>query len=391
MSDRATLSRIRAFLDTANPPTPCLVVDIDAVSDRAALLQATFPGARVLYAVKANPAPAVVHALAEAGLGFDVASVGEIDLCLANGADPAAISFGNPIKKAADVARAYALGVREFVTDASADLANIAMHAPGSRVTARIAIDAPDSVTPFGRKFGCAPEMAVELLIDAAAAGLRPAGVAFHVGSQQLDLAAWDIAMAAVAKVFAAVADHGVTLDTVNIGGGMGVAYTGPAPRLDDYADAVRGALRRHFPRAGPRLALEPGRIMVAEAGLLRTEVILVSKKSSADDHRWVYLDIGRYNGLAETENEAITYQLALVREHADAVGPVIVAGPTCDGDDVLYQRTSYRLPLDLSSGDRLDVLDAGAYTASYSSVAFNGIDPLRTYCLSGGRLIDEC
>ena len=98
------------------------------------------------------------------------------------------------------------------------------------------------------------------------------------------------------------------------------------------------------------------------------------------DGRRWVYLDIGRYNGLAETENEAIPYRFEA--GPGAEQGPAVIAGPTCDGDDVLYQQTPYELPLSLLAGDRLDIPDTGAYTASYSSVAFNGIEPLRAYCL---------
>jgi ornithine decarboxylase len=124
----------------------------------------------------------------------------------------------------------------------------------------------------------------------------------------------------------------------------------------------------------------------VSDAGLLRSEVVLVSRKSTMDPMRWVYLDVGRYNGLAETENEYITYLLSTPR-HEESIrdgetGPVYLAGPTCDGDDVLYQHNVYRLPMELQAGDHLDFLNTGAYTASYSSIAFNGFAPLPTRCV---------
>ena len=112
---------------------------------------------------------------------------------------------------------------------------------------------------------------------------------------------------------------------------------------------------------------------------MIRSEVVLVSRKADTDEHRWVYLDIGRYSGLAETENEYIAYRLRTGHPGAPD-GPVILAGPTCDGDDVIYQHTPYRLPLALRAGDHVDILDAGAYTASYSSVSFNGFPPLPTH-----------
>lgn len=383
-----TLERIRCFLDRHTPPTPCLVIDVDAVVQRYRELATAFGGARVYFAVKACPEPAVIAALAAEGAQFDVASPGEIDLCLRQGVAPGALSYGNPIKKASAIAGAHAVGVREFVCDAEGDLGNIARHAPGAAVSIRLLVDAPDSVTPFGSKFGCHPEVAAQLLRRTSELGLDPAGLSFHVGSQQLDVTAWDLAIATAAEVCAAA---GVVPRTLNLGGGFAVPYRAPAPALTDYAAQAAASLWAHFGDRAPRLLLEPGRAVVAHAGMIRTEVVLVTRRRVQDPRRWVYLDIGRYNGLAETENEAIAYRVERAGGSCvEPEGPVVLAGPTCDGDDVLYQHTPYRLPLALSAGDQLDIPGTGAYTASYSSVAFNGIEPLRTYCISGGRLIDE-
>ena len=363
--------RIRRFLDEHAPPTPCLVIDPSVVTERARELATGFPQSRLRYAVKANPEPAVLRAVLAAGGGFDVASPAEIDACLAAGARPESLSYGNTIKKPGDIAYAFSLGVREFTTDAGSDIEHLAEHAPGASVSVRTLVDGPASATPFGRKFGCATSDAAGLLRRAAELGLDAAGVAFHVGSQQPEPAAWDHGIAAAAKVSAEVGG----LRRLNIGGGFGITYHSPVPSLAEYATAIRRSLDQHFP-APPEITLEPGRAVVADAGLIRTEVVLVAHRG---EHRWVYLDIGRYNGLAETENEAIPYRFAAGEGPR---GPVVIAGPTCDGDDVLYQRTPYELPLALRAGDRLDILDAGAYTATYSSVSFNGIEPLRTYCL---------
>ncbi|NKQ53076.1 type III PLP-dependent enzyme [Amycolatopsis sp. K13G38] len=363
--------RIRRFLGEHQPRTPCLVIDTSVVAARVRELIAGFPHPRLRYAVKANPEPAVLRAVLAAGGGFDVASPGEIDTCLAQGAAPETLSYGNTIKKPADIAYAFSRGVREFTTDAESDIEHLAELAPGASVTVRMLVDAPASATPFGRKFGCDPAEAAPLLRRAASLGLDAAGVAFHPGSQQADPSAWDNGIAAAAKVFAEVDG----LRRLNIGGGFGITYRSPVPTPQAYASAIRACLRAHFPHT-PEIVLEPGRAVVAEAGLIRTEVVLVANR---DGHRWVYLDIGRYNGLAETENEAIPYRFEPCEGPR---GPVVIAGPTCDGDDVLYQRTPYELPLALRAGDRLDILDTGAYTASYSSVSFNGIEPLETYCI---------
>ena len=120
----------------------------------------------------------------------------------------------------------------------------------------------------------------------------------------------------------------------------------------------------------------EPGRGMVAEAGSIAAEVLLVSQKSDDDLHRWVYLDIGKFSGLAETMDEAIRYQF-LTPANGEETGPCILAGPSCDSADVLYEQRPVQLPLDLASGDRIVIRNCGAYTSTYASIGFNGFPPL--------------
>ena len=109
-------------------------------------------------------------------------------------------------------------------------------------------------------------------------------------------------------------------------------------------------------------------------------EVVLVSRKSRSDETRWVYLDVGKFGGLAETLDESIKYRLRTTR--TGAPGPVVLAGPTCDSADILYEKAGYHMPLDLECGDRIEILNTGAYTSSYASVGFNGFAPLKTVCL---------
>ncbi|GGM80252.1 ornithine decarboxylase [Longimycelium tulufanense] len=375
-------ARIRTFLDRDRPQTPCLVIDLPTVAERYADVRAALPEARVFYAVKANPAPEVVALLVRLGACFDVASPPEIDLCLAQGACPETISYSNPIKKRSDVAHAHRVGVRLFALDSTQDLEHIAAEAPGSSVFCRLLVEPAGAKTPFGRKFGCSADMAIDLLARAAELGLAPYGVSFHVGSQQTDPDAWEGGIAAAARVFRALAERGIRARFLNLGGGFPASYLEPASPLPVYGKAVRAAVERHFGGMSPELAVEPGRSIVGDAGVIRSEVVLVSRKSYDDDHRWVYLDVGRYNGMAECEGEAIAYRIVTPHD-GGPVGPVVIAGPTCDGDDVLYQRTRYQLPLDLRAGDQVDILSAGAYTASYASVCFNGFPPLPTHCVS--------
>ena len=130
-----------------------------------------------------------------------------------------------------------------------------------------------------------------------------------------------------------------------------------------------------------PRTIIEPGRGMVGNAGVIKAEVVLISRKSDNDEHRWVFLDIGKFGGLAETMDEAIRYPIRTVRD-ADEMAPCVLAGPTCDSADVLYEKNMYPLPISLSIGDEVLIEGTGAYTTTYSAVAFNGFEPLKSYVI---------
>jgi len=374
-----------ATQQTAITTTPCLVIDVDVAVEQYRRIHRAFETARVHYAVKANPELPLLRRLSAAGCLFDVAGRHEIDLCLAAGADPGTLSYGHTIKKADDIAHAYAAGVRLFAFDSREELDKIAAHAPGSAVLCRLLASSKGALWPLSRKFGCVPEMAGDLMRRAAALGLDPAGVSFHVGSQQLDPGRWEPSIATAAELFADLRADGLAPRILNAGGGFPVDYRTPAAPIEAYAKAIDAAMTRNFGPDAPELMIEPGRYIAAPAGVLHAQVVLVSIKSYGDEPRWVYLDVGRFGGLAETEDEAIHYQLETGRDGGPA-GPVILAGPTCDSVDILYQRTPYELPLDLRAGDVVRILGTGAYTATYASVGFNGLPPLRTVCGSAGK-----
>jgi ornithine decarboxylase len=373
--------RINRFLVENRPETPCLVVDLDVIAEAYDLLRWYLPLARVYYAVKANPAPQIVAMLERKGANFDVASRGEIELCLNNGVAADRLSFGNTIKKEKDIAFAHQAGLRLFAFDSAPELDKLARAAPGARVFCRILVACDGAEWPLSRKFGCAPEMAVELLRRARDLGLDPYGVSFHVGSQQTDLGQWDGAVGSAARMFSLLAEADIELRMVNIGGGFPAHYRSDVPAIDGYARAVMAAITRHFGNQLPEILIEPGRSLVGDAGIIQTEVVLISEKGCGDSRRWVYLDVGKFNGLAETMDESIKYRFA-TPGRSGVSGPVILAGPTCDSADILYERTEYRLPLGLEVGDKVEILSTGAYTASYASVGFNGFSPIRTYCI---------
>jgi ornithine decarboxylase len=374
-------ARIREFLKQRRDEGPCLVLDLDVVRENYLLFAKALPDTKVFYAVKANPAPEVLKLLAELGSCFDVASVSETGAVLAAGATPERISYGNTIKKESEIAAVAAMGVTLFAIDCEAEVEKVARCAPGARVICRIHCDGTGSEWPLSRKFGCEPDYAPDILELAQRLGLVAHGISFHVGSQQHNVEAWDRALASTAAIFRTCAERGITLSMVNLGGGFPARYVRKTPRLDTYGRAIFRALRRHFGNAVPETIVEPGRALVGNAGIIEAEVVLIARRSPEDELRWVYLDIGKFHGLAETIDESIRYPIRTLRDR-DETSPCIIAGPTCDSVDVLYERNPYPLPVSLAIGDKVLIEATGAYTATYSSVGFNGYPPLRQYVI---------
>ena len=367
--------KIARFLASETPATPCLVVDVDRVEQNYAALSDALPLARIYYAVKANPATPVLDRLVRLGSSFDAAAIEEGEMCLRAGADASAISFGNTIKKATAIARAHAHGVSMFAFDSDEELDKLARNAPGARVYCRLLVENDGAEWPLSRKFGTTLAHARDLMVRAAALGLDPYGLSFHVGSQQIQTEAYEAAIGRVGMLFTDLRHAGVDLRMINCGGGFPVRYRDDVPGIDTFARAIMHAITRTFGNDLPEIVVEPGRFIVGDAGVVRSEVVLVTRKGD-EDRRWVYLDIGRFGGLAETEGEAIRYRIATAHD-GDRTTPVAIAGPTCDGADILYERANYRLPVSLTAGDLVTLEDTGAYVSTYASQSFNGFAPL--------------
>jgi ornithine decarboxylase len=373
--------KVARFLAQHQPATPCMVLDVDRVEANFRTLRDTLPLARIYYAVKANPAHQVLERLVGLSSHFDAASIEEVDACLEAGAAPAAISFGNTIKKVSAIRRAHAAGVTMFAFDSREELEKLALHAPGARVYCRILVENEGADWPLSRKFGTTIESARELMLEAGELGLDPYGLSFHVGSQQTTTRAYEVAIGRVAMLFTDLTEAGVNLRMMNLGGGFPTRYRDAVPEIDQFGNAIMTAMTDHFGNNLPEMVIEPGRFVVGDAGVVQAEVVLVSRRDKNDPVRWVYLDIGRFGGLAETEGESIKYRITTPHD-GTAMGPVAIAGPTCDGADIMYEKSNYRLPLALTSGDRVELLSTGAYVTTYASTKFNGFAPLAEYYL---------
>jgi ornithine decarboxylase len=367
--------KIARYLADHQPATPCLVLDVDRVEANFRAIRDALPLAQIFYAMKANPAPQILERLVSLGSSFDAAGIEEVEACLAAGAAPASISFGNTIKKSSAIARAYQAGIDIFAFDSGEELDKLARHAPGSRVYCRILVENEGADWPLSRKFGTTIAHARTLMLRAGELGLDPYGLSFHVGSQQTSTASYEAAIGRVAMLFTDLRNAGVNLRMMNLGGGFPVRYRDEVPGIDRFADAIMGAMTEHFGNALPAMLIEPGRAIAADAGVVSAEVVLAASKGG-DPVRWIYLDIGRFGGLAETEGEAIKYRFTTPHDGTET-GPVAIAGPTCDGADILYERSNYRLPLALTEGDLVTIESTGAYVTTYASQRFNGFAPL--------------
>ncbi|MFZ7092027.1 type III PLP-dependent enzyme [Primorskyibacter sp. 2E233] len=372
---QSSLSAAEAYIGMHSFERPTLVIDRAAVARQYAALAQGLGRAHIHYAVKANPAPEILSTLVGLGSGFDAASRVEIQACLAAGATPDRISFGNTIKRASDIAWAHEAGITLFAADAEEELLKLAQNAPGARVYIRVIVENCEADWPLTRKFGCTRDKVLGLIDLAKSLDLYPVGLSFHVGSQTRRAAMWAPVLDQVAAIWKAAQDAGHELTLLNIGGGFPAFHGQSIDAPANYAAEVMSQIRARF-GAVEQIMAEPGRGLVAEAGAIAAEVLLVSRKSDNDLHRWVYLDIGRFSGLAETEGEAIRYQFMTSRDH-EPTGPCILAGPSCDSADVLYEKQPVQLPLGLASGDRIVIRNCGAYTSTYASVGFNGFPPL--------------
>jgi ornithine decarboxylase len=380
-----TAERFRRIKDFSQSiETPCLIIDLDTVKDKYLELRQYLPFARIYYAVKANPNDEVISLLRDLGSNFDVASRYELDQVLRLGVAPERISYGNTIKKRKDIAYFYEKGVRLYATDSISDLNSISDAAPGSRVFFRLLTEGLGADWPLSRKFGSHPDLTRQLIKLAVRLGLEPYGISFHPGSQQRDVGQWSTALTTVGHLFQTAKEEiRVDLKMVNMGGGFPANYLEPSDSISSYAENIERYLGNSFGSQLPEVVIiEPGRSLVGDSGVIVAEIVNIAKKSVHDLYPWVFLDIGKFGGLIETLDEAIKYPIYF--EGSGEAQEIIIAGPTCDSMDILYERWTYTMPSSARIGQRAYILTAGAYTQSYSSIYFNGFPPLRAYVISG-------
>ena len=353
--------------------TPYLLCDLDTVRDRLRRLRAALPGVQCFYAMKCNSSGPLLEALAEAGSGFEVASLGELRMLEAIGVDPSEVLYSNTVKPPSHVAEAFRLGVWRFAFDAEGELYKLARHAPGSAVTVRLRVDDSASSFPLSRKFGAEGANARQLMRLARDLGLRPYGVTFHVGSQCATPQSWRQAIAAAGTLMSDLTRDGIQLTMLDLGGGFPARYVEEVPKMAQIGEAIKSALRDLLPYRPEVIAAEPGRYLVAESAVLVSSVL--GREVRAGEN-WLYLDVGAYNGLLETQQTVGQWAYPLWSSQPDhgevAHVPYTVTGPSCDSSDTMFHGAM--LPAGIDVGDRIYIASAGAYTLSYAS-NFNGFD----------------
>jgi ornithine decarboxylase len=296
------------------------------------------------------------------------------------GVDPAAVLYSNPTKPAAHVAGAHAAGLWRFSVDAPNELTKIADQAPGAAVYVRLNVDDHRSVVPLSRKFGADIDDAYELMLMARRLRLRPYGLTFHVGSQCTAPRAWPAAIATAGALMSRLAAAGIEVEMLDLGGGFPARYVEQVPPIEHFGAAVADGLAA-LPYRPPVLAAEPGRFLVAEAGVMATTVIGRERRASGD---WLYLDVGAYHGLGEVlpTPGGWRYPMWIAAYAGSRLVPFTVTGPTCDSTDTFGH--DVLLPAVVGEGDVVFIGATGAYTMSYAT-SFNGFPPPSQVFVGGG------
>jgi ornithine decarboxylase len=349
----------------ASAKTPFIIIDEDRVTENYRCIKAAFGAdVNIFFAMKANNHPSVLQAIERQGGNFDVASAGEIAQLRALGIDGSRITFSNPVKIPGQIAFAFAEGVRLYAFDTEDEIEKLAALAPGSDVIIRLAVDNTGSGWPLAGKFGVGEDEAVRLLVKAKDSGLVPVGTTFHVGSQCENISNWEAAVRHCAGVWKKAQAEGVSLTTLNLGGGLPAPYRIGLPTLAEIGTAAQANIKSLLPEA-TRIMIEPGRFMVADAGTFVASVICRAVRAG---EKKIFLDAGLFNGLMEAY-EAFWYPMRFITKAGAGEKEIVtLVGPTCDSVDVIVK--DVEIPA-LAVGDRVIFDIAGAYTNSY--VSYNG------------------
>jgi ornithine decarboxylase len=349
--------------------TPLFLISKSRLLEQIEKFNALLPRVKPYYAMKANSHPFVLKTLNEAGIGFDVASIHEMDTVLKLGARPDNVIFANTIKHPKALKFAATRKVKLMTFDSEYELYKIAKHAPGSMVLIRIKVPNIGSVVELSLKFGAEPVDAMPLLIKAHQLGLKPAGVSFHVGSQSTNVENYLASLEMASIIFSDAKLKQLPLEILDIGGGFPISYFDHEkdPFLP-MASHIKKELKRLFDPEVKVIA-EPGRCLAGPSCIL---VMTVVGKSIRGNKHWYYLDDGVYGSLSGIIFDHGKYHYKVMRKGIKQI--TTLAGPSCDSLDIIS--VSEDLP-ELEIGDIIYVENIGAYSW-VTATNFNGIPPAK-------------
>lgn len=368
---KSTWDKVLRFAEQSDEPSPYLLMDQDVIREKAAVIGENIRNAKVFYAIKANPDRQILELLNSAGIGFEIASEGELEMLASLGVEPSRIITSNTMKSPRFIELAAQYGIRYYAFDSDDEIEKLSRHAPGARVYVRLIVPNEGSEWPLSKKFGADIDDALELLVRARDRGLSPSGITFHVGSQCTNVYNWDTAMELARELWEAAADRGIKLTVLNIGGGYPVCYTKEVADIETIERRIDDLLRKKFP-ADIEVFIEPGRAVVGDAGVFVATVIGRAKRTGEN---WLYIDVGVFSGLMESVG-GIRY--TYVVGNGTSKKKWILAGSSCDSFDVIEKDVELPEP---QVGDRILILSGGAYTTSYAST-FNGFPVPKTILL---------
>ncbi len=367
------------YLKKINHKTPYLLIDLNRLTDRYKEFKTYFKELNIHYAVKCNPEIGVLKRLHELGSGFEIASYNEAILLKEKvGVTPSRILYSAPVKSTEDIKKTFDLGVDRFSVDCFSEVEKVSKNAPNSKVYVRVAVSDLGSKWPLSQKFGAPPREVVELFEYAISLGLQAYGLTFHIGSQSTEVNSWDFAIQTIGSLMEELNRKNIKIDMLDIGGGFPAKYTEDVPEIDEISIVINNAIKKYLPYK-VKIAAEPGRCLVAEAGLIVTSVL---SRTIRGGRNWLYLDIGAYNGLIETTSTqgSLVYPLRTSKDiSVDGKSKLnyVLTGPTCDSLDTMFE--SIQLAKNLTIDDHIYIGSAGAYTLSYAS-SFNGFGPPKVY-----------
>ncbi len=366
--DKTTWNKVLNYIAASDEAPPYLLVDKDVVRKKVTTIGKNIRNSRVLYAVKANPDIQILQFLNSLGLGFEIASEGELQILASIGVGPERIITSNPIKTLKFLHQAVAYGINYFAYDSIAEVDKLAKYAPGCNVYVRLSVPNEGSEWPLSKKFGVEVDEAGELLLYAKEKGLNPAGITFHVGSQCNNVYNWNTAVEKAKELWEISEQNGIRLTMLDIGGGYPIHYTKNVVDVETIEKKIDKAIAKRFPKE-VEIFIEPGRAVVGDAGVFVSTVI---GKARRGDERWLYIDVGVFNGLMESIG-GIKYEYVVGSRNEPEKWTI--AGPSCDSFDVIDRDVELPEP---EVGNRILILSSGAYTISYAS-EFNGFSIPKT------------